>query len=80
VGDNCTFAGQVGISGHLTITDDVHVTGKSLVNSSLTEAGSYSSCTPIAPTREWRKNAVRFRQLDSMVARIKQLEKATKEN
>lgn len=80
VGDNCTFAGQVGISGHLTITDDVHVTGKSLVNSSLTEAGSYSSCTPIAPTREWRKNAVRFRQLDSMVARIKQLEKAAKEN
>lgn len=79
IGKNCTFAGQVGISGYLTIVDDVHVSGKSLVNGSLTEPGSYSSCTPIAPTREWRRNAVRFRQLESMATRIKQLEKSFKD-
>jgi UDP-3-O-[3-hydroxymyristoyl] glucosamine N-acyltransferase len=79
IGQNCTFAGQVGISGHLNIANDVHVSGKSLVNGSLTEAGSYSSCTPIAPTREWRRNAVRFRQLENMATRIKQLEKSFKD-
>lgn len=74
IGSNCTIAGAVGIVGHLTIVDNVHVTAMSLVTGSITEPGSYSGGTGIAPTREWKKNAVRFGQLDALARRIKALE------
>lgn len=71
VGENCTIAGGVGIIGHLTIADGVHVTAMSLVTHSLHQPGSYSSGTPLSPTREWRRNAVRFKQLDALAKRLK---------
>lgn len=74
VGENCTIAGGVGIVGHLTIADGVHITAMSLVTNSLQEAGSYSSGTPLTPTREWRRNAVRFKQLNEMAMRLKKLD------
>lgn len=70
IGDNCTIAGAVAIAGHVNLADKVHITGMSMVSSSITEAGSYSSGVPLAPTKEWRKNAARFRQLDSLATRI----------
>lgn len=70
IGDNCTIAGAVAIAGHLTLADKVIITGMSMVSSSITEAGSYSSGVPLSPTKEWRKNAARFRQLDSLANRI----------
>jgi UDP-3-O-[3-hydroxymyristoyl] glucosamine N-acyltransferase len=70
IGDNCTIAGAVAIAGHVTLADKVHITGMSMVSSSITEAGSYSSGVPLGPTKEWRKNAARFRQLDSLATRI----------
>lgn len=76
LGENCTLAGGVGIVGHVTIADNVHITGMSLVSSSIRDAGSYSSPTPLAPTQEWRKNAVRFRQLNDLASRLKRLEKS----
>lgn len=75
VGENCTLAGQVGVVGHVTLADNVHITGMSLVSGSITEPGSYSSPTPLSPTKEWRKNAVRFRQLNELANRVKRLEK-----
>ncbi|WP_036159900.1 UDP-3-O-(3-hydroxymyristoyl)glucosamine N-acyltransferase [Marinimicrobium sp. LS-A18] len=74
VGENCTIAGGVGIVGHLTIADGVHVTAMSLVTHSLHKPGSYSSGTPLAPTREWRRNAVRFKQLNELATRLKKLD------
>ncbi len=70
IGDNCTIAGAVAIAGHLTLVDKVHITGMSMVSSSINEAGSYSSGVPLGPTKEWRKNAARFRQLDNLANRI----------
>jgi UDP-3-O-[3-hydroxymyristoyl] glucosamine N-acyltransferase len=70
IGDNCTIAGAVAIAGHVTLADKVHITGMSMVSSSINEAGSYSSGVPLGPTKEWRKNAARFRQLDSLASRI----------
>lgn len=75
IGNNCTIAGAVAIAGHLTLADRVHITGKSMVSASITEAGSYSSGTPLAPTKDWRKNAARFRQLDSLATRLIKLER-----
>ncbi|MFZ5602520.1 MAG: UDP-3-O-(3-hydroxymyristoyl)glucosamine N-acyltransferase, partial [Pseudomonadota bacterium] len=74
IGRYCTIAGAVGIAGHLEIADRVHLTMRSAITNSIDEPGSYSSGTAMSTTAEWRKNAVRFRQLDSMARRIRQLE------
>ena len=75
IGKNCLFAGMTGVRDHIEITDNVIVTAMSMVSRSLTKPGSYSSNTPIDDTRTWRKNSARFRQLDEMARRIRQLEK-----
>lgn len=74
IGKRCTIAGMSGITGHLEIADGTHVTAMSLVSRSIKEAGAYSSGTAIEPHRQWKRNAVRFRQLDEMHKRILELE------
>ncbi|MBN7797527.1 UDP-3-O-(3-hydroxymyristoyl)glucosamine N-acyltransferase [Parahaliea mediterranea] len=74
IGANCTLAGGVGVVGHVEICDNVHVTGMTMVTKSITEPGSYSSGTPMATTREWKRSAVRFAQLDSIQRRLSSLE------
>ena len=63
------IGGQVGIAGHLTICDDVVVTGKSFVSSSIRKPGYYSSGLPVDEAARFRKNAARFHQLDDLCAR-----------
>jgi len=75
IGANCTFAGMVGVVGHIEICDGVHFSGKTLVTKSVTEPGSYSSGIPMSKSQDWRKNAVRFSQLDAIQRRLSKLEK-----
>ena len=75
IGANCTIAGAVGIVGHLTIVDGVHISAMTLVTKSINQAGSYSSGTPMQATNVWRKNAVRYGQLDQLAVRVRKLEK-----
>jgi hypothetical protein len=42
---------MVGFAGHMTIADDVVITGCSLVSASMKAPGSYSSGMPTVPTR-----------------------------
>ncbi|MCE8032998.1 UDP-3-O-(3-hydroxymyristoyl)glucosamine N-acyltransferase [Halomonas sp. MCCC 1A11057] len=79
VGRNCMLGGGVGLSGHLTICDGVQVTGMSLVTNSIHEPGVYSSGTGAMTNAQWRKNAVRFKQLDDMARRLSRLEKRSQE-
>ena len=74
IGRNCTISGAVGMAGHLTIADGVHFTGQAMVTRSFPEAGSYSSGIPAMPSADWRRNVARFRQLDELSRRLKQLE------
>lgn len=74
IGRNCTISGAVGMAGHLTIGDHVHFTGQAMVTRSFPTAGSYSSGIPAMPSAEWRRNVARFRQLDELSRRLKQLE------
>jgi len=74
IGARCTIGGGVGIVGHTEIADDVHITGMSFVASSIHEPGVYSSGTPLEPNRTWRRNYARFRQLDAMARRLRELE------
>jgi UDP-3-O-[3-hydroxymyristoyl] glucosamine N-acyltransferase len=74
LGKHCTIAGACGIAGHLSIADGVHVTGMSRVTSAIPKAGVYSSGTALDTNKNWRRNAARFKQLDQINKRIKQLE------
>ncbi|MBN8431135.1 UDP-3-O-(3-hydroxymyristoyl)glucosamine N-acyltransferase [Microbulbifer salipaludis] len=76
IGKHCTIAGGVGIVGHVTIADRSHVTARTLVTKSIEEPGSYSSGTPFSESRTWRRNAVRFGQLDQMSKRLGNVEKS----
>jgi UDP-3-O-[3-hydroxymyristoyl] glucosamine N-acyltransferase len=75
IGANCTIAGAVGLVGHIEICDGVHITGMTMVTRSITEPGVYSSGVPMSHNRDWRKNAVRFSQLESMHKRLVAVEK-----
>ena len=76
IGRHCTLAGGVGIVGHLKITDHVHITGMSMVTRSISRPGRYSAGTPLMENRQWRRNAVRIKQLDRLARRICSLEKS----
>ncbi|MCG8516790.1 MAG: UDP-3-O-(3-hydroxymyristoyl)glucosamine N-acyltransferase [Pseudomonadales bacterium] len=75
IGRHCVFGGASGVAGHLEIGDQVQLTGMTLVTGNLSEPGVYSSGTGAESNRQWRKNAVRFRQLDAMARKLKELEK-----
>jgi UDP-3-O-[3-hydroxymyristoyl] glucosamine N-acyltransferase len=75
IGKHCTIAGGVGVVGHVTVADSSHITAMTLVTKSIESAGSYSSGTPFSDSRSWRRNAVRYAQLDQMARRLKEVEK-----
>ncbi len=75
IGANCTVAGMVGFAGHLTIVDNAHFTGKTMVSSDVLEPGVYSSGVPLQPANVWRKNAIRLGKLDEYVRVLNRLAK-----
>ncbi len=75
IGRRCQIAGAVGIAGHLSIADDVHISAKTLITKSITEAGVYSGGYPFELNHTWRRNAVQIRHLDTLAKTVKQLEK-----
>jgi UDP-3-O-[3-hydroxymyristoyl] glucosamine N-acyltransferase len=74
VGEYCIFGGGSGAVGHITVADRVQVSAMALLSKSVTEAGMISSGTLASPTPEWKRNALRFQQLDSIAKRLKNLE------
>lgn len=74
IGRHCRISGMVGFTGHFEIADGTVISGMSMVSKSITQPGIYSSGTALEPHHQWRKNAVRFRQLDDMAKRITELE------
>lgn len=75
VGRNCTLAGGVGLVGHIELTDNVHVTGFSMVTRSINEPGVYAGGIPAISHAEWGRNFARIRKLDDMAKKIRELEK-----
>ncbi|MCH9690980.1 MAG: UDP-3-O-(3-hydroxymyristoyl)glucosamine N-acyltransferase [Gammaproteobacteria bacterium] len=75
IGSHCTIAGGAGIVGHVEIVDFSHIAAMTLVTKSIHNAGSYASGTPFSESRLWRRNAVRYAQLDQMAKRVQNLEK-----
>jgi len=75
IGKRCMIGGAVGINGHIEITDDVVITAMSGVARSIKKAGIYSSGPPVITDNGlWRRNSVRFKQLDLIARRLGKLE------
>jgi UDP-3-O-[3-hydroxymyristoyl] glucosamine N-acyltransferase len=78
IGKYCIIGGGSAVAGHLSIADGTHISGGTNVTSEIREKGIYSSATIAMENKLWRRNTVRFRQLDDLFNRVKQLEKSAK--
>ncbi|MHC1480279.1 UDP-3-O-(3-hydroxymyristoyl)glucosamine N-acyltransferase [Frateuria aurantia] len=79
IGSYCQFGARAGAFGHLQVADHVTLTGCAVAANSVPEAGVYTSHNwPLLPTREWMRNAVRFKHLDELARRVAVLEKESK--
>ncbi len=75
IGRHCMIGGSASISGHLEIANGVILTGTSVVGQSISEPGVYSSGIGVQKNSLWRRNTLRFHQLDDMAKRLRHLEK-----
>ena len=76
IGCDVTVGGMTGFTGHLSVCDKVHIGANALVTQSITVPGAYlGGAGGVMKADDWRKSAVRFRQLDAMARRIQVLEK-----
>jgi UDP-3-O-[3-hydroxymyristoyl] glucosamine N-acyltransferase len=76
IGKRCMLGGSVGVNGHISICDDVAITGCSVVTHSITRPGVYSGTLPVEEARVWRRLVARFKRSDVLEARVKKLEQA----
>jgi len=75
VGRRCVLAGKVGLSGHVTLCDDVVVLGTSFISHSISKPGVYSSALPSEEAGVWRRIVGRIKRLDAMARRLRAVEK-----
>ena len=76
IGRRCMLGGMVGVVGHLEICDDVLVTGRTMISSSIRQPGIYSSALPADEAKRFRRDAARFQKLDELAKRVRRLEGA----
>lgn len=79
IGARCTFGGAAMISGHLTLVDDVHISGGTLVAASILQPGRYTAVYPLAEHGEWQRNAGVVSQLAKLRRRVQALERGAGE-
>lgn len=75
IGARCTVGGAAMISGHLTLVDDVHISGGTVVSASILEPGRYTAVYPMAEHGEWQRNAGVVSQLAKLRRRVQALER-----
>ncbi len=75
IGKRCLFAGKAGSVGHIKICDDVIVGAQSFVSKDITEPGTYLASFPAEPAREWTRRVGRFRRIEALQSRVRNLEK-----
>ncbi|PIE22689.1 MAG: UDP-3-O-(3-hydroxymyristoyl)glucosamine N-acyltransferase [Planctomycetota bacterium] len=76
LGKRCFIGGGVGIADQLELCDGTQVALMSVVSQSVRSPGAIASGTGQMPMRDWRRNVVRFKQLDEMARRLSALERS----
>jgi len=75
LGKRCILGGKVGLTGHISLCDDVVVLGTSFISHSISKPGVYSSALPSEEAGAWRRIVGRIKRLDSMARRMRAVEK-----
>lgn len=75
IGKHCGIGGGSCIQGHIEIADGVQVTGMTGIRQSISKPGVYSSGTLQQENKKWIRSASRFKELDSVLKRLQELEK-----
>jgi UDP-3-O-[3-hydroxymyristoyl] glucosamine N-acyltransferase len=77
IGRHCVLAGGVGIGGDgpIEIADRVVISGMTHVSRSIDKPGVYSGGVLHSATLKWKRNALRFAELDELAKRVAALEK-----
>ena len=78
IGRHCVLAGGVGVGGDgpIQIADRVVVSGMTHVSRSITKPGVYSGGVLHSATLKWKRNALRFAELDDLAKRVATLERS----
>jgi UDP-3-O-[3-hydroxymyristoyl] glucosamine N-acyltransferase len=79
IGKNCMIGGGVKILGQIKIADKTIIAGASSVGKSIENPSFYMSAFNALPHLKWKKNLIRFNQLDEYVKRLFKLEKEVRE-
>jgi UDP-3-O-[3-hydroxymyristoyl] glucosamine N-acyltransferase len=77
IGENVIMGGQVGIADHVKITDGVMIAAKAGVSGNIKKKGIIAGI-PHQDFNKWKKNYAIFRNLDTYIERLKELEKKIK--
>ena len=80
IGARCIIGGAAMFSGHITIADDVQISGGTAITSDIKEAGRFTGVLPAAPHSQWQRNAAVISQLAQLRKRIRDLERQQPEN
>ncbi len=67
LGKRCMIGGMVGIIGHLSICDDVIISGKSTVDKHIKKPGIYTGIIPLMPHKQWQNVGIWLVKLDKIV-------------
>jgi UDP-3-O-[3-hydroxymyristoyl] glucosamine N-acyltransferase len=74
VGNNVTFAGQVGSAGHLSIGDNCVFAARTGIISDV-PANSFYAGFPARPHKEWLRTEASARKVPDMVKKMREMEK-----
>jgi len=77
-GRSVLMGGQVGVVGHLEITDFVMIATRGGVSKSIKKSGKYAG-GPVMSLSDHNRNQVQLRKIDAYINRIEALEKRLKE-
>lgn len=75
IGKRCTLAGAAMTAGHITLGDDVHISGATAVTASIQKPGRYTGVFPYSEHSDWQRNAAVLPQLAALRRRLRALER-----
>ena len=78
IGKNCQIGGQVGIVGHIVIGNGVKIQAQSGIGRNLPDNAVVQG-SPALPYADYNKSYVHFKNLNKIVQRLNELEKALKQ-
>ena len=79
IGESCMFGGQVGVTGHITLGNNVKVAAQSGISKSVKENTNLQG-SPAIELKEFYKAYAGFKNLPDILKRLNELERKVKGN